>query len=284
MKYFFLFLLAVCAKNILQAQSSYRFKNYTINEGLSQSSVTCVIQDKSNAIWIGTQDGLNRFDGKTFEIFNSDNTKGIESEYIRCSAKTLDENLWFGTLNGLTKYDFKKEKFKTFSFLKNTPLQVEKIAVDKAGNLWLASLTSGLLLFDSKTEKITSYSFLLPSSKVQTIFHAENGELFVSTEDKGLYRCNIKKKTIQRVYIPYLKDVQGSILKIMSCEKDKILFCTTQGVFEYSIKKKTTILKFNKFQKEYGNLEVGDIMLTENKNWILATVNNGLFTFDLITF
>lgn len=278
MKYFFLFFLAVCAKNILQAQSSYRFKNYTINEGLSQSSVTCIIQDKSNALWIGTQDGLNRFDGKTFEIFNSDNTQGIESEYIRCSAKTTDENLWFGTLNGLTKYDFKKERFKTFSFFKNTPLQVEKIAVDKEGNLWLASLTSGLLRFDSKTEKIKSYSFLLPSRKAQTIFYAENGELLVSTEDKGLYRCNVKKKTIQRIYIPYKKGSQGSVLKIISCEKQKILICTTQGVFEYSTVSHKATLKFKKLTKEYGNLEVEDILLTANNNWILATVNNGLFT------
>ncbi len=278
MKYFSLFILLLCSKSILLAQSSYRFTNYSINEGLSQSSVTCIIQDKSNALWVGTQDGLNKFDGKNFEIFNSDNTKGIESEYIRCSTKSNDGNLWFGTLNGLTKYDFKKEKFKTFSFFKNTPLQVEKISIDKDGNLWLASLTSGLLMFNIKTEKITSYSYLLPSRKVQTVFQAENGELFVGTEDKGIYRCNIKKKTIQKVFIPYYKGRIGAVKKIMACEKQRVLICTSEGVFEHSLISHKTYIKFKKLYKEYGNIEVEDILLTENKNWILSTNNNGLFT------
>ena len=59
---------------------------------------------------------------KDFEVFNSDNTKGILSEYIRCSEKSKDGNLWFGTSNGLLKYDVNKECFKTYSYLKNTPL------------------------------------------------------------------------------------------------------------------------------------------------------------------
>jgi len=64
------------------AQINYRFRNYTINDGLSQSSATTIIQDDLNALWIGTQDGLNRYDGKSFEIFTSDETEGLESEYI----------------------------------------------------------------------------------------------------------------------------------------------------------------------------------------------------------
>ena len=50
------------------SQTAYRFRNYSINDGLSQSSVTSIIQDDNHALWIGTQDGLNRFDGKSFEI------------------------------------------------------------------------------------------------------------------------------------------------------------------------------------------------------------------------
>ena len=117
----------VISIGMLFSQTSYRFNNYSINEGLSQSVVNCILQDNSNALWVGTQEGLNRFDGKTFDIYNSDNTEGIESENVRCSAKTADGNLWFGTTNGLVKYDFKKETFKTIDFQKNIPLQIENI-------------------------------------------------------------------------------------------------------------------------------------------------------------
>ena len=152
MKLFSLLLLFVYTTTFSFSQTSYRFNNYSINEGLSQSVVTCLLQDNTNLLWVGTQEGLNRFDGKVFEIFNSDNTKGIESENIRCSAKTIDGNLWFGTTNGLLKYDFENEKFISFSFIKNTPLQIENISIDSKGNIWIASLTSGLLMFDPKTE------------------------------------------------------------------------------------------------------------------------------------
>ena len=112
-------------------QSEIRFRNYTISNGLSQSSVTCIIQDDLNSFWIGTQDGLNRYDGKTFEIFTSSDTEGLESEYIRCAEKDTDGNLWFGTNNGLTKYDIKRENFTTYTYKNGVALQIEDIAVEK---------------------------------------------------------------------------------------------------------------------------------------------------------
>lgn len=279
MRFISLFILFVCTISLIQAQTTYRFNNYSINEGLSQSSVTCIIQDKTNALWIGTQDGLNRYDGKVFEIFNSDNTKGIESEYIRCSAQTPNGALWFGTSNGLTKYDLNTDVFKTFSYLKNTPLQIEKIAVDKEGNLWMASLTSGLLKFETKTQKIISYSFLLPSRKVQYVYFADNGDLLVNTEDKGLFQCNVKTKRAHKIIVPYKKNgAHASVQKIVSCEKNKLLLCTTVGVYEYSIVNQIIFLKFRKLYKEFGSLAIKDIHLTSNGNWLLVSNNNGLFT------
>jgi ligand-binding sensor domain-containing protein len=110
------------------------------------------------------------------------------------------------------KYNFNLERFQTFSYLKNTPLQIENISSDNKGNIWIASLTSGLLLFDSKSEKFTSYSFLLPSNKVQNVFYYNKENLFVSTEDKGFFKLNIVKKTFEKnqaVNIKYLSLKQG---------------------------------------------------------------------------
>ena len=68
----------------------FRFNNYNINDGLSQSSVNTILQDDFGGLWIGTQDGLNRFDGKSFEIFNADETEGIESPYIQKRVAQLN--------------------------------------------------------------------------------------------------------------------------------------------------------------------------------------------------
>ena len=202
-------IIILFSKSLLHGQTTYRFNNYTINEGLSQSSVTCIIQDNTNSLWVGTQDGLNRFDGKSFEIFNSDETKGIESEYIRCSFKTKNGDLWFGTSNGLTKYDVKKEEFKTYLTLKKTPLQIEKITVDNDGNLWLASLTSGLLIFNPTTEKFSLPPFSIPSKKILSVYVAENKDLFLNTEDRGLFQYQYKIKQWKKVILPFYKGIKG---------------------------------------------------------------------------
>jgi ligand-binding sensor domain-containing protein/class 3 adenylate cyclase/predicted metal-dependent HD superfamily phosphohydrolase len=279
MKFYSLFLLLFIVVFSFQAQTTYRFNNYSIKEGLSQSSVTCVVQDKTNALWVGTQDGLNRFDGKRFEIFNSDNTNGIESEYIRCSVETKDGNLWFGTSNGLIKYDFNAEKFVTFSYLKHSPLQIEKITIDKDGNLWLASLISGLLKFDTKTNKFRSYSYLFPSRKINSVYYHETGDLFVNIEDHGLFQCNITRNTTKQVVIPYkIKGGQVIVQNVVSREKNKLLFCTTVGVFEYSLINQSIELCFPLFQKEFGVTAIKDVWVTNNGNILLVSNNSGLFT------
>ena len=92
--------LCLLCSSLGWAQTGYRFRNYSITNGLSQSVVTTIQQDFTHSLWIGTQDGLNKFDGTKFEVFTSDDTKGLENEFILCSAKSKDGRIWFGTNNG----------------------------------------------------------------------------------------------------------------------------------------------------------------------------------------
>lgn len=137
-------------------QKDFRFRNYTISDGLSQSSVTTIVQDNLNTLWVGTQDGLNRYDGKRFEVFTSDKTKGIESEYIKCSAIDLEGNLWFGTTNGLTTYNLYSETFETFHISKGKSHQIEYITIGNNNQIWIATAESGLYSFDIRTKKFQS--------------------------------------------------------------------------------------------------------------------------------
>ena len=272
-------LIIVCVLSFFYgfSQTSYRFSNFTISDGLSQSSVTNIIQDHSNALWIGTQDGLNRYDGKSFEIFNSDNTPGIESEYIKCSAKTPNGNLWFGTANGLTEYDIESEKFKTYTITKNAVLQIDNISVDDAGDLWLASLSSGLMHFSTTKKVFIPYTSYLPSKKIETLLHLNKGNVLVNTDDAGLYLLNSRKKEAKKIKIPYKRGTIGVVTKLIKPSSDIVLFCTTEGIFQYQISTGKTTQKFQKLFKEYGAISVTDIHITDDNNWIL-TSNEGLFT------
>ena len=259
------------------SQTAYRFRNYTISDGISQSSVLNIIQDQSNALWIGTQDGLNRFDGKNFEVFNSDNTPGIESEYIRCSAKTKDGNLWFGSANGLILYNIKTEKFKTFYLYKNAILQIESITVDKNDNIWISSLASGLLKFNPKQKKFTVYTDFLPSKRIQSVFYVGGNKILVNTEDSGVFELDEVTKKVKKITIPYKKGAIGIISKIVQPSKDLLYFCTNQGIYQYLISTQKIAQKFQKLTKEYGTIPITDIQISEDNQWIL-TSNEGLFT------
>ena len=180
-------------------QSEIRFKNYTINDGLSQSSALCIIQDDLNSLWIGTQDGLNRFDGKTFEVFTSDETSGLESEYIRCAIKDKEGNLWFGTNNGLTVYNKQTEKFTTYTFKNNETLQIEDISIGKDKEIWISSVETGVYSFNRTSKKFKSHIVTIPSKKTTKIFCTPSGKVLVSSRDKGVFFYDSQSNTAKNI-------------------------------------------------------------------------------------
>lgn len=260
------------------SQTAYRFRNYTINDGLSQSSVTSIIQDNNHSLWIGTQDGLNRFDGKSFEIFTSDDTKGLESQYIKCSVKTNDGTLWFGTTNGLTKYDPNTETFMTYTLEDKTALQIESICLDPSENIWIGTSGKGVLSFNKQSGIFKKYPNLVPTKKIQAVYCAKNEELFINTEDKGLFRSNPAKTFAVEIKIKSKSNNPVVVQRITQWEEGKILFGSNQGVFEYLLNEGITIPKFPQLEKEYGFMGISDIYLSDNNTWFLGTTNKGLFT------
>ncbi len=101
----------------------YIFTNYSINNGLSQSVVNCVFQDSRDYIWIGTQNGLNRFNGETFDIFSYDpeDSSSISNNWIYSIAEDNDGNLWIGTKGGLNKYLVAKNRFERITYRTDFP-------------------------------------------------------------------------------------------------------------------------------------------------------------------
>lgn len=148
-------------------QLAYRFRNFTINDGLSQSSVRSIVQDDIGTLWIGTQDGLNRFDGQQFQVFTSDDNPGLESEYIHASLKDKNGVLWFGTSNGLTAFNPLKEAFKTFSLKNGNAISIETMAEASNGDIYLGTSTQGLAIFKKASSTIELVNVRFPSKRLQ---------------------------------------------------------------------------------------------------------------------
>lgn len=259
------------------AQNPYRFRNYTINDGLSQSAVTAVIQDEIGALWIGTQDGLNRFDGQTFENFTSDNTPGLENEYIHAAIRAKDGKLWFGTANGLSCYDPLTEKFKAYLYPGNSALQVESLLEDAEGNIWFGSASSGMYLLSKKTDKIQVFKSGLPSSKIQFISLIDNNHLFVGTEDKGLFSLDLGSKVAYAISIAGKKGSFVRVNVIQQMPGGQWIIGSNQGLYTMGQNERTARPFLPELDRDFGLVDVSDILIESENTFFLATKSHGLF-------
>jgi ligand-binding sensor domain-containing protein/two-component sensor histidine kinase len=156
----------VCNFAGAQPPSLY-FENITTQNGLSHNKVNCIIQDKRGFVWLGTNDGLNRYDGTHFTVFKNTpgNTSTISGNIITDLFEDDQQILWIATADGgLTKYDYRLEPSKQFRQYKNLPGDsvsipvniINKIVQDTSGYLWLATSGYYVLRFDKKKEKFLS--------------------------------------------------------------------------------------------------------------------------------
>jgi ligand-binding sensor domain-containing protein len=108
----------------LARTQQYFFSGYSISDGLSQSVVNCIFQDSKGYMWIGTQNGLNKFNGYNFEVFtyNPNDTNSIANNWINGIAEDKEANLWIATKGGLIKYTRKEKRFNRIKF--TSPYQV----------------------------------------------------------------------------------------------------------------------------------------------------------------
>ena len=141
----------------LQAEdANLLFHHYQVENGLSNNMVTACVQDKDGYIWIGTRDGLNRFDGYNFKGFRQDSdSHSLGSNWISCLACDSTGNLWVGTLSGLYEYIPENESFKHIPFTTNKSITDFKF--DKQNNLWLL-LDGNLIKYNKATSEFKTFT------------------------------------------------------------------------------------------------------------------------------
>lgn len=173
-----------------------QFKHLTPDNGLSSSVITSIFQDYKGFIWIGTYDGLNRYDGINFVVYKNSLTDSSSiSDDVRTMIEDHDKNLLIGTNAGLCKYNRDKDNFLNYMADKSSPLRgigcaVIKIAEDSFGNLWLAT-SVGLIYFDRIKNRIIKYAHdannpeSISDDNVESVLIDKRARLWVTTR-KGL--------------------------------------------------------------------------------------------------
>src|ERR1700732_3831763 len=101
-KYFLALVILLAVQNTRAQKSTFKFKNLSTTQGLSINNATCILQDQKGFIWIGTRDGLNKYDGYKFTIYrnNPEDPASISGNYIWNMIEDKQGNLWIGTVDG----------------------------------------------------------------------------------------------------------------------------------------------------------------------------------------
>jgi signal transduction histidine kinase/ligand-binding sensor domain-containing protein/DNA-binding response OmpR family regulator len=189
-----------------------KFKHLSSDDGLSQNFVSCILQDNKGFMWFGTKDGLNRYDGYSFVVYQHDpfDTTTISDNFITSLFEDSRGYIWVGTLTGgLNIFDRKTETFHQINYTPNSSKitvteEVKAIVEDSKGNIWIGTRGEGIfkLSFNRKNSlDITYKQFIsksdlpgsLSSNIVSTIFFDSKGVLWISTLT-GLDKFNFEKE------------------------------------------------------------------------------------------
>ena len=264
-----------CAQ--LFAQDHILFKNYSINDGLSQSYVSAVVQDDLGSLWVGTQDGINRFNGKSFEVYTSEQGYDISNEYIHVIKKDNRGNIWFGTYDGLIRYNQRTELFKSFTLKGNDRLEIRSIAFDQLGNVWVGSAFGNLYKFDIQKESFleipeTNFNAAIIDLKIT------NDQIIVVSEYEGALFAShdFKSKNIRYILNEHFNR-SVRVNRLITSPDNVLLLATSKGVFEYIEKLKV----FKPYRKgvfsDLKELNIHDVLYVTNDRYFIATENNGLY-------
>ncbi len=172
---------------------SYYFYKISAQEGLSQNTINCIYQDKQGFLWLGTQDGLNRYDGYGFNIYrhHPEDSGSLSHNWIWDIIEDDQQNLWVATWDGLNKLPASSDFFIRYNpdtlregYRGRRPTS---FSIDRQGNLWIGTWGEGINRYIREEDAFINYMGAegaintFPSNLVRDILHDKMGRLWVGT-------------------------------------------------------------------------------------------------------
>lgn len=194
------FILNVCAATLRS-----EFDTFDTEDGLSQSTVHCVLQDSRGYLWVGTDDGLNRYDGTQFVQFHSDpeDSTTLSNSGVWSIFEDRTGSIWVGTQKaGLNRFDRRAGRFEQVLTDAVKELlhgdAIVCISQDQIGNVWAGTTKSGLIRVDNMSgtvQVINSQTGDLPTDRIRCLVIDGSKHLLIGTSNKGLIRLDVTDAT-----------------------------------------------------------------------------------------
>lgn len=197
------------APNVIDSPNfnrSIRFEHISLEQGLSQSVINVIFQDSKGFLWIGTEDGLNRYDGYGFKVYKpeDDNEDSLSNRWITSIVEDKNGYIWIGTRQGgLNRFDPRSGLFTVFKHdpADNNSLsnnRINTLFISKDNILWVGT-DSDLDQFDPSSETFVHYLSDEDGLKnpITALFQDSTGFLWIGIRDNGLYQLNESTNSIK---------------------------------------------------------------------------------------
>ena len=184
----------------LSAAGNVQFEHITVNQGLSQSNVICMLQDSRGYIWMGTQDGLNKYDGYNFTVYKYDelDPHSLSDNFVLSIYEDQSGTIWVGTDGGgLNQFNRQTEQFIRYLHDPNDHNSLSNNSIwtiyqDQFDSLWIGTGEGGLDKFDRETGQFTHYRHnsddpnSLANDTVLSLYEDKLGDFWIGTGGGGL--------------------------------------------------------------------------------------------------
>jgi signal transduction histidine kinase/ligand-binding sensor domain-containing protein len=299
----FLITVLACVLNMfmLWAQSTVdperriQFDHLRVEQGLSQGSIGVMLQDRKGFLWIGTEDGLNRFDGYQFLVFrpDPDGELSLASNTITALAEDADGRIWIGTSGtGYQSYDPATRSFSSHTHRSSDGSSlassvITTLRADRLKRIWIGTDAEGLHVFDPATGSLTAQQ--LPGTEkrphIHEITETRSGKLVIAAGEAGLWLVDPVTGGMRRLLLPTSAARAGKQPAVfrVHVQSDRYLWvaATERQVHRHDVR--TGQWKSFDFAGETSDLYAASVqsmtMDTEEQLWI-ATPGLGLILLD----
>lgn len=196
-----IYLLALLTKPIHIAAQPYRISHFDVEDGLSNNYIVSLAQDHKGYIWIATESGLNRFDGKQFIVYNKSNSGLSSNELNALLTDPGSDKIWIGTQrDGLCCFDYATE---TITSLKHEESELASndipyLSLASDSGIWITHYHTGIQHYDTRKNTFTTYNYKTVAGLPGRYWAAADdgrGNLYIGHVLNGLSIIDLKKHT-----------------------------------------------------------------------------------------
>ncbi|TNE48614.1 MAG: sensor histidine kinase, partial [Bacteroidetes bacterium] len=279
------------------SQPAYHFNAYTKKDGLSTNSVWAITQDKFGFVWLGTDNGLYRFDGQEFLPFRHDpeDTTSISSNYITYFNLDRQQNLWVGTNNGLNRLNTETGQLNRIDLQTEGNLHVAYVLETREHQIWVGTMRNGLFRLDGEIDgqgyHIEHFEHnpddpgTVGSARINHLIEDEKGHIWAGYPT-GIDRIDPKSGKIQHFSHPLLAEGSGNRINDLLLDHEGNVLMTFLYSGVYYIQPSSPQPQIRPYLPAQLHLPqppgiiYTEILIDQDKNFWLGTATHGLFLID----